>query len=82
MVQACSSGDNNTETDKTTKTEKSAEAAADDAAATEKTTEETPEELPELKAHICNASCSPEEGCSFVHGEEGHTCSPDCKKEV
>jgi len=33
----------------------------------------------ELIPHACNSDCSPETGCSFKCGEEGHTCTEACK---
>ena len=32
----------------------------------------------ELKPHVCSDKCSPEAGCFFAHGEQGHTCTPEC----
>lgn len=32
----------------------------------------------ELKPHVCSDKCSPESGCFFAHGEQGHTCTPEC----
>lgn len=30
-----------------------------------------------MAEHVCNADCN-DQGCSFKHGEKGHTCSDAC----
>jgi hypothetical protein len=32
-----------------------------------------------LKEHVCTSKCTNEK-CALVHGEKGHKCTKDCKK--